>query len=161
MSVEEDTKKALELVARIDEPKALLRLAANAKQKGNIEVERAARLRLYTLLPSQEPGTFEHDVWQSIFALEGALSDERGKSIRLARTRQKIVRDGELKCVADLILGKPSKGFQLLAEREMLNLSFEAVALRHRDKFSDPALMAATERATERLESFGYKTPVQ
>ncbi len=102
MSVEEDTKKALELVARIDEPKALLRLAANAKKKGNIEVERAARLRLYTLLPSQEPGTFKHDVWQSIFALEGALSDERGK-------------------------------------------------------FSDPALMAATER----LESFGYKTPVQ
>jgi hypothetical protein len=149
---EQITKRALELVARTGEPKALLTLIKNAKYEGNFEVERAARLRLYAVLPSEAPGTLEHDIWQSIFALEAALSDERGKSIRLSRTRQKIVRDGELKCVTDLILGKPSKGFQLLVEREMLFLTFEAVALRHPEKFSEHALSIATER----LESVGY-----
>jgi hypothetical protein len=152
VNLEQRTKRALELVARTDDPKALSTLAKNARQEGNFEVERAARLRLYALLPSNEPGTIEHDVWQSIFGLEDALSDERGKTIRLSRTRQKIAKDGEVKCVADLILGKTSKGFQLLEERKMLTLSFEAVALRHPEKFSDSVLSAANER----LSSAGY-----
>lgn len=156
MNSEQNTERALALVLRTNKPEALLRLAKNAKQEGNTEVERAARLRLYELLPSAEPGTTEHDVWRSIFALEDTLSGERGKTIRLSRTRQKIVRDGELKCVADLILGQPSKGFELLADREMLSLSFEAVALRHPSKFSDPILAAARDR----LESVGYKTSI-
>jgi hypothetical protein len=65
-------------------------------------------LRLYEVKPEAQPGTLEHDVWRSIFALEGALTAERGKIVRLSRTRQKIKDVRETATVADLILGCPA-----------------------------------------------------
>jgi hypothetical protein len=54
----------------------------------------------------------------------------------------------------DLILGaKPSKGFFMLIERQMGNLTFEAVALSHPDRFDEPVLNAAAAR----LQSVGIE----
>lgn len=133
--------------------KQLRQLARNAKAQGADDVHRAAMLRLYAILPSEAPGTFEYDVWHSIHALEGALTEERGKTTRLSRTRQKISRDGELKAVADLIMGNKSQGFDMLMDRNMGDLTFEALALRHTDRFSTEVL----EAARERLETTGYQ----
>lgn len=138
--------RALQLVATCSEPKKLRHLIENARRQGEADVERAAMLRLYSILPEEKPGTLEHDVWQSIFALEGALSLERGKTTLLGRTRQKISRDGEAQTVVDLVLGKPSGGFQMLIDRSMPQLTFEAVALRHPDRFDDDVRTAARER---------------
>ena len=66
-------------------------------------------------------------------------------TIRLARTRQKIARVGEWQTVHDLVNGKTSEGFDMLIERRMPELTFEAVALRHTDRFDE-----ATRRAAER-----------
>ncbi len=65
--------RAIGLIEECSDPEKLKRMAANARRLGNAEVERAASLKLYTVLPSAEPGTLEHDVWRSIYALEGAL----------------------------------------------------------------------------------------
>lgn len=139
--------RALRMIEQSVDPKALRQIAANARGKGELAVARAAELRLYAVLPSEEPGTFEHDVWQSIHALEGTLTAERGKTTRLGRTRQKIARVGELDTIRDLILGKkPSEGFFMLIERRMDDLTFEAVALRHPDRFDEAVLEAATAR---------------
>jgi hypothetical protein len=110
-------------------------------------------LRLYEVQPSEKKGTLEYDVWQSIYALEGELSHERGKTTRLSRTRQKIARHGEQGTVTDLVLGKVSDGFRMLVERDMPRLTFEAVALRHPDRFDSAVILAAEER----LQESGYE----
>lgn len=147
-----ETKRALEFIARCNDPKKLRQLAANAHERGQEEVRRAATLRLYEVQPSEKQGTLEYDVWQSIYALEGELSHERGKTTRLSRTRQKIARDGEERTVADLVTGKVSDGFRMLVERNMPQLTFEAVALKHSGQFDKQVLSAAEQR----LNDVGY-----
>lgn len=143
------TQRALDLIANCNEPKQLRQIATNAHRKGEEPVRRTAMLRLYEVQPSEAPGTLEYDVWQSIYALEGELSHERGKTTRLSRTRQKIARDGEDGTVADLVLGKVSDGFRMLVGRDMPKLTFEAVALRHPDRFSSQVIQAARSRLSE------------
>ena len=145
-------RRALELIDRTDDAVELRRIAANAHARGEVEVHRAALRRLYAVLPSACPGTLEYDVWQSIHALEEELSMERGKTLRLGRTRQKIQRDGEVGTVAALVTGKMSEGFEMLRVRDMLDLTFEAVAKRHPDRFAPEVL----EAATRRLAEYGY-----
>ncbi|MGI8943287.1 MAG: hypothetical protein ACR2FJ_03460 [Qipengyuania sp.] len=142
----------IEFVSTCDDPDQLRKIARNAAIKGAIQLQRAAKLRLFSILPQEAPGTLEYEVWQSIFALEDALSDERGKTIRLSRTRQKIGRQDERSCVADLVRGSESDGFRMLAERDMLELSFEAVALRFPELFDENVLQSARSR----LENAGY-----
>jgi hypothetical protein len=140
------TRRALERIAQCNDPKDLRRTADNAKSAGNDEVREAALRKLYAVSPAAEPGTLEHDVWQSIFALEGALSEERGKTTLLSRTRQKISRDGEATTVADLVMKPPSEGYRMLIDRGWPELTFEAVALRHPEHFDHSVLNAASVR---------------
>lgn len=119
----------------------------NATRQGETALADVARRRLYTLGVKHPAGSFEHEVWVSIHALEDALSAEKGKTTRLARTRQKISRSGEHRTVVDLILAKePSDGFTQLVDRHMQDLLFEAVALRHPDRFEAEVLQAAQAR---------------
>lgn len=146
-------KKMIEFVATCGDAKKLRQIAKNADEKGAAELAQAARLKLYSILPGEEPGTIEQDVWQSIFALEDVLKQERGKTIMLSRTRQKIGRQGVVRCVADLVLGPPSDGFRMLLDRRMLQLSFEAIALRFPGHF-DASIQNA---ARQRLNAAGYE----
>lgn len=141
-------ERALKAIESSSDPKGLRQIATNARERGELTVARAADVRLYEILPSEKPGSFEYDVWRSIYALEGTLTNERGKTTRLGRTRQKIARVGELQTVHDLIVGtkKPSEGFTMLIERGMPELTFEAVALRHPDRFDQMTLDAASRR---------------
>lgn len=138
--------RALHLVETCTDPDKLKQLAENARRSGEEKVARAAERKLFAILPAAQPGTLEHDVWQSIHALEAALKSERGKTIRLARTRQKIARAGEWQTVHDLVNGRPSEGFDMLIERGMPELTFEAVALRHPDRFDESTRSAAEAR---------------
>lgn len=137
---------ALKIIEQSNDPKDLERIAVNALRQGEHAVRHAALMRLYAISPAAKPGTLEYDVWRSIYALEGALKDERGKTVRLSRTRQKIKRDGEHRTVSDLVIGKVSDGFRMLLDRAMPELTFEAVALRHAHAFDDEVLTAARTR---------------
>ena len=139
-------QRMLEFVASCGDAKKLRQLAQNADQKGEVELAKAARLKLYSVLPGEQPGTIEYAVWQSIYALEDVLKQERGKTILLSRTRQKIGRQGVAQCVADLVRGTASEGFRMLQERGMLELSFENIALQFPDKFEERVLDAARRR---------------
>ncbi len=81
---------SLEVVAQLEDPSRLRKMIENAREKGSAVVESAAFQRLCFVQPSAAPGTLEHDVWQSIHALEQMLLEERGKTVRLTRTRQKL-----------------------------------------------------------------------
>jgi len=151
--VDSVTRRSLEYVAACMEPDKLRQIAVNAQRQGNEEVREAARRRLYEVLPAEEPGTLEYDVWQSIHALEDTLAQERGKTTRLSRTRQKIGRDKEAQTVADLILKRASDGFRMLVDRNLPELTFEAVALKHPERFDNQVLAAARAR----LQEIGYE----
>ena len=142
--------RALVAIERCGDSDKLKTMIKNARRQGDDEIVRAASLKLYAVLPSAEPGTLEHDVWRSVFALEDSLKVERGRTTLLGRTRQKIARDGELKTVVDLVSGKPSDGFEMLVVRGMVDHTFEAVALRHRERFEDAVLEGASKRLDAR-----------
>ena len=144
--------KMIEYVSNCEDADKLRNIAKNAKSAGKDALAEAAKRKLFSVMPSEAPGTLEYEVWQSIFALEDALKDERGKTVLLSRTRQKIKAQDEQRCVADLVCGKPSDGFEMLMDRDMLDLSFEAVALRFPERFTKEVLAAARMR----LEGVGY-----
>lgn len=123
----------------------------NGTRQGAPEVVDAARRRLIeveaaaVLDDTSDPLVL--DFWKSITALELALTDERGKTTRLARTRQKLKRVGVLQTLIDLTMkSTPSEGYYLLKERGMLDLSAEAVVLRFPDRFDEGVLRAARTR---------------
>ncbi len=140
-------RMALEHIAQLEDPNKLRNLIDNARRLKAHNVERAAFARLCFIQPEANPGTVEHDVWQSIHALEEMLRDIRGKTVRLSRTRQKIARDGEAKTVSDLAM-KPdaSQGFSDLIELGHPELTFEAVVIRHPKTFTDAVQSAARSR---------------
>jgi hypothetical protein len=150
---DDQVTKALAYIAQCQDAGSLKTVIKNARVKSELEVVRAAQLRLYELLPAEAPGTLEHDVWRCIYALEDALTEERGKTVRLARTRQKIARDGETRTVADLVNGRQSSGFDMMIERDMPQFTFEAVALRHPNRFDEQC----RQRARERLVAVGVQ----
>lgn len=138
---------AIARIETLDDPKRLRTLIENARKQGSTAVERAAFERLCEVQPAAAPGTVEHDVWRSIAALEELLRDERGKTVLLSRTRQKIAKDGEIKTVADLALkSQPSEGFNMLIERGHPELLFEQIVLRHPNVFDDSVQKAAEAR---------------
>jgi hypothetical protein len=140
----------LSYISTCQDPAKLRQICINARSKGNQVVEDAASLRLYEILPAAEPGSFEHDVWKSIHALEHSLTTERGKTTRLQRTRNSIAAKGELATVAGLLnKKKASEGFGMLIERRMPELTFEELALRHPDRFTAEQLESARVRLKE------------
>tara|TARA_R110002012_G_scaffold208038_4_gene378067 strand:+ start:5067 stop:5420 length:354 start_codon:yes stop_codon:yes gene_type:complete len=105
-------QKSLEIIAACDDEIKLRNWIDNANREGVGEVESAARRRLIAVRASRDiydpDDPIVADFWRSITALEHELSEERGKTIRLNRTRQKISRVGVEKTLADLAL-KPSR----------------------------------------------------
>ena len=155
--ISEIEKKALEQIATCENETKLRNLIANAIRKKAEEVEYAARRKLIEVRASKDiddpNDPMVLDFWKSISALEYELSEERGKTTRLTRTRQKIGRDGVEETLRYLALqGKPSEGYNLLRDRGMLDLSAEAVVLRFSDRFAPEVL----EAARSRLEADGH-----
>ncbi|PKQ13212.1 MAG: hypothetical protein CVT70_04340 [Alphaproteobacteria bacterium HGW-Alphaproteobacteria-1] len=91
-------QKILEVIAACEDESKLRNWIANAEREGAQEIEDAARRRLIEVRASKDVDDPNDpivlDFWKSISALEHELSLERGKTIRLSRTRQKIGRVG-------------------------------------------------------------------
>jgi hypothetical protein len=99
------------------------------------------------VLPKEKPGTVEHDFWQTIHAFKHVLSEERGKTTRLARTRQKVARVGEVQTLQDWATSaKSTDSFEMLLERNMPELTGEAIVLRHARRFAAEVVAAARQR---------------
>jgi hypothetical protein len=142
-----DNSKAIAIIDSSNDPDQLRRFIENAQRMNFPEVREAAFRRLVEIMPDEEPGTVEHDFWRSIHALEEVLREERGKTVRLSRTRQKIARVGVMQTLSDLATSKtPAKGFEMLLERNMPELTGEAVVLRHKDLFDTDVVAAARTR---------------
>src|SRR5258707_6749145 len=104
MSEKKDHSKILDFIAQCPDAGQLRTLIENARVRGQTAVEKAAFRRLISILPSESPGTVEYDFWQTIYAFEETLTEERAKTTRLARTRQKVGRVGEIQTLKDWAL---------------------------------------------------------
>jgi hypothetical protein len=142
--------KIIDNILKCDDPKALRTWMKNARDKDADEVADAAFRRLIAIMPSEQPGTLEHDFWQSIHAFEFILTEERGKTTQLSRTRQKVKRVGIVQTLKDWALDKKqTPGFEMLMERGMPELTGEALVLRHSNKFDADVQAAARNRLVE------------
>jgi hypothetical protein len=140
-------KKILAFVERCDNAGELESLFKNATRLGNAAVAEAAFRKRISLVPAERPGSVEHDFWQTVQAFEHALSEERGKTTRLFRTRQKVAKVGVVQTLRDWSPGGPeTDGFRMLLERGMPEFTGEATTLRHPDLFEPAVLEAAQQR---------------
>lgn len=144
-------------IARCTDKGELRNMMLNARKPGEQSLEDAAFRRLIALVPEAEPGTLEHDFWTVIQAFELVLKEERGRTTLLARTRQKVKRDGIVATLSAWATGKPTEGFEMLKARRMLELSGEAIILKHADKF--PGEVAEAARARLDGEAAGDQAP--
>jgi hypothetical protein len=143
-------KKIMAFIAQSTDIERLGSLVRNARAKGAVELADTAFRKLVSLVPAEKLGTVEHDFWQTVQAFEFTLSEERGKTTRLSRTRQKVAKVGAVQILAEWATDShPTDGFKKLVERGMPELTGEAVALRHADRFAAPVLEAARRRLSE------------
>ena len=142
-------KKILAFVERCDNSGELETLIQNATKLGNAAVAEAAFRKRISLVPAEQPGTVEHDFWQMVHAFEYSLSEERGKSTKLSRTRLKVERVGVVQTLRDWAAGsQEAAGFKKLLERGMPEFTGEAITLRHPEHFEPQTLEAARQRLT-------------
>lgn len=142
-----DHAKILASIAGSTDAEQLRRFRENAQRMGVTVVADAAFRRLIEILPEQAPGSIEHDFWMTIHAFEEVLRDERGKTVRLSRTRQKIGRVGVKQTLIDFATSKaPTDGFNMLIERGLPELTGEALVLKHSDSFDLEVQTAAKQR---------------
>lgn len=144
-----DKQKLIASVALMTDADRLRNLMKNAKKRGEKDVEHAAFLRLVAVQPQEKPGSVEHSFWMTIYAFEEILREERGKTVRLSRTRQKIARVGERQTLIDFALdSSPTDGFKMLIERNLPQLTGEAIVLKHSGEF-DPKIVDAARKRLE------------
>lgn len=142
--------KLIEKIQTMDDPKALRALIRNARDRKAADVEEAAFRRLVSIVPGERPGSVAYDFWQMVNAFEFMLSQERGRTTQLGRTRQKIKRVGVVQILEDWALSeKAAPGFDKLLAWGMTELTGEAIVLRHADQFSEEVRHAARKRLTD------------
>lgn len=153
--VAERDRAALARVAEMDEPDKLRNLMANAERMGVGAVGEAAFRRLALIQTEDgdaEPGSLEHDFWQTIFAYEQLQREARGRAVRLTKTRTKLTKSGAVKALESFAEATEEMGgFATLTGRGWSDLTGEAVILRHPAEFDE----ATRDAATARLEAAG------
>lgn len=149
-----DHSRVLGVIEGLDDPAKLRNLMANAHKQGANEVHRAAFRRLVDLSAEDAPEAAEgdpegidHAFWSTIGAFEELLKESRGRATKLTRHRQKAAKAGVRRALADLATAaEPAEGFDTLIERDMRDLTAEAVVIRFSDSFEPEVVAAARAR---------------
>ena len=124
--------RVIAIIEACEDPGRLRVFMDNGRRQGAETVWQAAFRRLIEVLPDEAPGTIEHDFWRTINAFEQIRTEERTKTTRLSRTRQKVARVGVMQTLTDFALSKkPTDGFDMLIARGLPELTGEAIVLRH------------------------------
>ncbi len=143
-------------VSRLSNVKDAQAYLDNVKRLERQDLYPAAFRRLCELEGQNHDDPLDLDFWRAIAAAEEVLRQERGKTVRLARTRAKIKRVGVQRTVEDLALTKqPSDGFAILTGAGFGELTAEYLVLKHAARFTTEAAAAARQR----LVSAGVPLP--
>ena len=143
-------------LSRLSNPVAVRNYMAYQQEAGRMDLYWAGFRRLAELEGGIHASPLDTDFWRALIAGEELLHRKHGKRVLLARTRQKIGRAGILQTVEDLVLKKtPSEGFALLVGGGLWDLTAEALAIKHKEQFSETVVDAARKR----LQAAGVVVP--
>lgn len=127
-----------------DDPDKIRSLMVNARRLGYDDLVVQCQVRIAEIGSQQFDDALEKEFWTAVYLAEEFKTSENGKSTRLTKTRQKYNRDGAKKCVGDLV-ARPAidESFRILADNGRVDLTFEAVLLRHANQYDESAITIA------------------
>lgn len=140
-----------ERIARLKTSLDARKLAENARRLGHPELEAKALERAGELRAIEDGYTSsaEQAIATALYAYEEQQTRIKGHVFRANRTRQMLAKQGALAAAERMVLHRqPSKGFNVLEEAGLQELSFEAII----DRFPEEFSTAAVEAARARLE---------
>lgn len=136
-------------VSRLKTSHDARKLAENARRLGHPELETHALQRASELKAIEDGYTSpaEQAIASALYAYEEQQSQLKGRTFRANRTRQMLAKHGALAAAERMVLHRrPSKGYEVLEEAGLQELSFEAIIDRFPDEFSAAAVEAARAR---------------
>ncbi|WP_288411278.1 hypothetical protein [uncultured Herbaspirillum sp.] len=136
-------------ISRLKSSQDARQLAENARRLGRTEVSTQALERARELQAIEEGYTSPAQIAiaMALYAYEEEQSRLKKHPFRANRTRQMLVKHGSLSAIERLVLHRrPSKGFEVLEEAGLLELSFEAIIARFPEEFSPVAVEVARAR---------------
>lgn len=138
-----------ERIERLKNSKGARNLAKNARERGHLDLERAALQRARELQAMEEGHTTpaQQAIVAALYAYEEHQSMVRGRTFRASRTRQMFANHGPIVSAERMVMARqPSIGYGVLEEAGLKELSFEAIIVRFPEEFSARAVEFAQAR---------------
>jgi len=136
-------------VVRLSTPEECEIFAANAAERGRIDLSFQAKRRAIELRAAQYGAKtrVEKECLEAVYAYEEALNLKHGRRVRAQRTWQAIESKGIIQAVDDMVShSDPTDGFRALEKMGLMECAFEAVVLRHPELFSAKAIQQSQAR---------------
>ncbi len=137
------------LAAKLKTTAECAQMEINALGKGRGDIAIASRKRAIELRAIEfgSDDEVERECLEAVFAYEECLRVKNGRRTNASRTWPAIRRDGVIKAVDDIVQRKTeSAGYALLAQMGLGDYAFEAVVLRHPERFTAEAVAQSIER---------------
>jgi len=140
-----------EIIQKLTTPEECIQLAINVQDR-NPDLAREARRRAVELRAASHgiKSAVELALLKAVYAYEEVLSEKHKRRTRATYTWRMIDRRGII-AAAERAVNKKSeaKGYKLLVEMGLHDLTFEAVIVSHPDKFSQEVVARAKARLEE------------
>lgn len=137
------------IVLKLKTPEECETFAKNAIERGRPDLAIDARKRAIELrVDAYGANTIvERECMRAVFAYEQVLFEKHGKKQQARRTRDMIERLGIIAAV-ERAIGRPvdTLGYETLKDLGLDKFTFEAVVLRHPDKFSEKSVEIAKSK---------------
>lgn len=140
-----------EIIQKLKTPEECMQLAINVRDR-NPDLAREARRRAVELRAASHgiKSKVELELLKALYAYEEVLSEKNKRRTRAARTWQMINRHGIIAAAERAVNRKiEATGYKLLVAMGLHDLTFEAVIVRHPDKFSQEVVTRSKERLEE------------
>jgi hypothetical protein len=140
-----------ERIQQLKTPEECMQLAINVQDK-NPDLAREARRRAVELRAASHgiKSAVELELLKALYAYEEVLSEKNKRRTRASRTWQMIDRHGIIVAAERAVNRKiEATGYKVLVAMGLHDLTFEAVIVRHPDKFSQEVVARAKERLEE------------
>lgn len=135
--------------ARLSTPQECEVFAANAAERGRVDLSFQAKRRAIELRAAQYGAktSVEKECLEAVYAYEETLLLKHGRRVRAQRTWQVIEGNGVIQAVDDIVSHDDvTEGFRALEKMGLMQCAFEAVILRHPQFFSAKAIQHSKAR---------------
>ncbi len=140
-----------EIIQKLKTPEECKQLAINVRDR-NPELARQARRRAIELRAASHglKSVVELELLKAVYAYEEVLFEKNKRRTRATYTWRMIERRGIIPAAERAVIKKTeTKGYKELVAMGLQDLTFEAVIVRHPEKFRQEVVSCAKERLEE------------